>query len=252
MKKVFASNNLEFNDKLFDFVSNFKSQGQVFVDGDRNVIKTKQIEGVVVNVKSFRVPNVVNKIAYRFFRKSKAQRSFEYAQYLEQHDIGTPKPFGYFENKDIATFKESFYASEHLEVDLTYRDLTFDFNYPNWEAILRAFTRFTYSLHQKDIHFLDHSPGNTLIELNDGDYKFYLVDLNRMKFGPMDFSTRMKNLSKLTIHESMVKIMSNEYAKVSGEDEDKVFSTMWKETQDFQERFHKKRRLKKKLKFWKK
>ncbi|WP_299112775.1 Kdo domain containing protein [uncultured Winogradskyella sp.] len=251
MKKVFALDNKTFNDQLLDFIINFKSEGDMFNDGDRNVIKTKAIDGVTVNVKSFRTPNLVNKLVYRFFRKSKAQRSFEYAQYLESNDIGTPKPFGYFENTGILSFEDSYYASAHLQADLTYRELTTDLNYPNHDVILRAFTRFSYQLHQKGINFLDHSPGNTLIELNNGNYKFYLVDLNRMKFGKMDFKTRMKNLSKLTIHESMIKVMSNEYAKVSGEEETKVFNAMWKETQDFQERYHRKKRLKKKLKFWK-
>ncbi|RZN82125.1 MAG: Kdo domain containing protein [Winogradskyella sp.] len=251
MKRVFASDDKTFNDQLLEFIINFKSEGEMFNDGDRNVIKTKIIDGVAINVKSFRTPNLINKFVYRFFRKSKAQRSFEYAQHLEKNEIGTPKPFGYFENSNALSFKNSYYASAHLKADLTYRELTTDLKYPNHEAILRAFTRFSYQLHQKGINFLDHSPGNTLIELNNSDYKFYLVDLNRMKFGKMDFEARMKNLSKLTIHKSMIKVMSNEYAKVSGEDEANVFSAMWKETQDFQERYHRKKRLKKKLKFWK-
>jgi len=252
MKKAFASADKAFNNQLLGFVINFKSEGKMFNDGNRNVIKTKVIDGVTVNVKSFRTPNLVNKFVYRFFRKSKAQRSFEYAQYLENNDIGTPKPFGYFENSNGLSFKDSYYASAHLNADLTYRELTTDLNYPNHDAILRAFTRFSYQLHQKGINFLDHSPGNTLIELNNGDYKFYLVDLNRMKFGEMNFETRMKNLSKLTIHESMIKVMSSEYAKVSGEDETMIFNTMWKKTQDFQSQFYRKKRIKKKLKFWKK
>ena len=252
MKKNFVSDNKAFNTQLLDFILNFKSLGDMFNDGDRNVIKTMTIGGMLVNVKSFRTPNIINKIVYRFFRKSKAQRSFEYAQYLENHDFGTPKPLGYFENSSALTFRDSYYASEHLKADLTYRELTTDLNYQNHEDILRAFTRFSFKLHQNGINFLDHSPGNTLIELNNGDYKFYLVDLNRMQFGPMDFLTRMKNFSKLTTHKPMVKVMSSEYAKVSGEDESLIFNTMWKETQDFQERYYRKKRLKKKLKFWKK
>lgn len=252
MKFFFASDNNTFNNQLFAFISNFENEGDMFNNGDRNVIKTKVIDGITVNVKSFKTPNLINKFVYRFFRKSKAKRSFEFAQYLENNGFGTPKPLGYFENSSALTFKDSYYASEHLQADLTYRELTTDLNYPNHEDILRAFTRFSFALHQKGINFLDHSPGNTLIELNNGDYKFYLVDLNRMQFGKMDFVTRMKNLSKLTIHESMVKVMSSEYAKVSGEDESLIFNTMWKETQDFQERYYRKKRLKKKLKFWKK
>jgi hypothetical protein len=62
----------------------------------------------------------------------------------------------------------------------------------------------------------------------------------------------MKNLCRLTYKEEMVKIMSNEYAIVSGESEGLIFRTLWKMTTDFQNQYFRKRRLKKKLKFWKK
>ena len=68
----------------------------------------------------------------------------------------------------------------------------------------------------------------------------------------MSFELRMKNLSRLTPKKEMVAIMSSEYAKISSENEDLVFATMWKFTEEFQYRFHRKMRLKKKLKFWKK
>ena len=69
-----------------------------------------------------------------------------------------------------------------------------------------------------------------------------------MQFGPMDFETRIKNFARLTIHKSMVEVMSDEYAKCSGEDFNKIFNLMWHETEVFQEKFHRKKRLKKKLK----
>jgi len=76
--------------------------------------------------------------------------------------------------------------------------------------------------------------------------------LNRMNFVKMDFTTRIKNFARLTIHKSMVEVMSDEYAKCSGYDFNKVFNVMWRETEAFQERFYRKKRLKKRLKFWKK
>ena len=202
---------------------------------------------IILNIKSFRIPNIINQIAYRFFRKSKAQRSFEYANKLIKLDVGTPQPIAFYEFKTSFLFKKSFYVSEHLNCDLTYRELTTNFDYPDFENILRAFTRFTFKLHEKNIQFLDHSPGNTLIKKVGNEYKFYLVDLNRMEFKSMDFETRIKNFSRLTIHKSMVEVMSDEYAKCSGEDYNKIFDLMWKETEVFQEKFHRKRRLKKKL-----
>jgi hypothetical protein len=237
---------------LEDFILNFDTKGEIFGNQDRNSLKLFQLNDKTVNVKSFRVPNIINQIAYKFLRKSKAQRSFEYANRLADLGIGTPQPIAYYEFTTLFLFKKSYYISEQQVCDLTYRELTTDLNYPNHELILRAFTRFTLQLHEKGIHFLDHSPGNTLIELNNGDYKFYLVDLNRMEFKYLDFKTRIKNFSKLTIHKSMIEVMSDEYAKCSGYDYDKIFKLMWQTTEAFQETFHKKRRLKKKLIFWKK
>jgi hypothetical protein len=46
--------------------------------------------------------------------------------------------------------------------------------------------------------------------------------------------------------------LSDEYAKISGFSYDVVFTKMWKFTEEFQEKFHRKQRLKRKLKFWKK
>ncbi len=100
------------------------------------------------------------------------------------------------------------------------------------------------------MHFLDHSPGNTLIKQTDTGYDFYLVDLNRMEFKPLDLNTRIKNFSKLTTHQFMVEIMSDEYAKSSGEDYDTIFNLMWNYTQEFQDRYHRKKRLKNKILFW--
>jgi hypothetical protein len=244
--KVFNNNlDSDFKNSLTKVIHNFDSyEGGV---GNRNVIKVINIDGLELNIKAFKTPNTLNKIVYNFFRKSKAQRSYEYANKLLELGVGTPKPIAYFEYSTSIFFKKSYYVSEHLNCDLTYRELTKDFNIPEYDTILRAFTRFTFGLHQKNIHFLDHSPGNTLIKKIGNDYFFYLVDLNRMNFTPMDFETRIKNFSRLTIHKSMVKVMSDEYAKCSGEDFNKIFNLMWKETEAFQEKFHRKKRLKKKL-----
>ena len=204
-----------------------------------------------VNIKSFKVPNIFNQIAYKFLRKSKAERSFEYANKLLSKGIGTPQPFAYFEFASPFLFKKSYYLSEHLQCDLTYRELTTNFDYPDYEEILRAFTRFTFQIHEKNILFLDHSPGNTLIKKGNDQFEFYLVDLNRMKFKSLDLDTRIKNFSRLTIHKSMVEVMSDEYAKLCGENYEKVFDLMWKSTEAFQRKFYRKKELKKKLKFWK-
>ena len=236
------------------FINNFNSTGILFGDGQRNKIKLFELEGKTINIKSFKIPHIINKIAYKYFRKSKARRSFEYATTLLEKGIGTPQPIAYFENYDFIGLKDSYYVSEHLQCDLTYRELVEIPDFPDNDNILRQFTQFSFDLHEKGIEFLDHSPGNTLIKkTTEGNYDFFLVDLNRMEFHEaMDFESRMKNLSRLTPKKEMIAVMSNEYSKLySAQTEAEIFEKMWFYTNDFQERFAKKRRLKKKLKFWK-
>ena len=240
--------------EIFEIINNFNTSGLLFGDGNRNVIKLFDIDDLKVNVKSFKKPHLLNSVIYKYFRKSKAKRSFEFANILLENKIGTPQPISYFENSNFLGLKDSFYISEHLECDLTFRELVQFPEFSENEIILRQFTKFSYNLHQKGIEFLDHSPGNTLIKKgNDGKYNFFLVDLNRMLFHKsMTFEVRMKNLRRLTPHIEMIKIMSNEYAKISGESEKLIFETLWKMTSDFQLKFHRNLKLKKKLKFWKK
>ncbi|WP_434035311.1 Kdo domain containing protein [Formosa sp. 4Alg 33] len=251
-KKVFNESFTDAQGVINEFIKNFSSLGEERIHQERNTIKVFPLHDGLINIKAFKVPNVINQIAYKFFRKSKAQRSFEYANILKEKGVGTPEPIGYYEYTSPLVFKSSYYISEQLESEFTFRELCRDLNYPDHEAILRGFTRFTFDLHEKQINFLDHSPGNTLIKKIGENYQYYLVDLNRMEFGPMNFETRMKNFGRLTTHKSMIEVMSDEYAKCSGESFDKIYTAMQGYTDTFQEHFHKKKRLKKKLKFWKK
>ncbi|HJS01685.1 MAG TPA: hypothetical protein VJ780_12200 [Flavobacterium sp.] len=255
MKNIFNSEFINKEEVVQHYIENFNLKGDSFGNGDRNKIKLFDLNGSKINIKSFKVPNLINKIAYRYFRKSKAKRSFEYATILLEKGIGTPKPIACFENYGWTGLKDSYYVSEHLITELTYRELVKNPNYPDFDNILRQFAKFTFQLHEEGIEFLDHSPGNTLIKKSiDGNYQFYLVDLNRMIFhDKMSFNQRMKNFSRLTPKKEMIAVMSNEYAKYyKDQSEAKIFEAMWFETQDFQEQFARKKRLKKKLKFWKK
>lgn len=240
------------SESIADCIKNFKTTGTVFGDGQRNIIKLFTVDGAMVNIKSFKIPNIINQIAYKYFRKSKARRSYEYATRLLENGIGTPQPLAYVEHFNWLGLQSSFYASAHLQTELTYRELVLQPDYPDHENILRQFTAFTFLLHEKGIEFLDHSPGNTLIK-NEGNgrYSFYLVDLNRMNFHrEMSFDLRMKNFSRLTPKEEMIAVMSDEYSKLVTIPYEEVFAKMNFYTIDFQTKFHRKRARKQKLLFW--
>jgi hypothetical protein len=234
-------------------ISDFSSSGILFGDGQRNKIKLFELDGKTINIKSFKVPNLINKIAYKYFRKSKARRSYEYANKLLEKGIGTPLPIAYAENFTLSGLEKSFYVSEHLQAELTFRELVQIPDYSDHSTILRQFTRFSFNLHEKGIEFLDHSPGNTLIKkVSEKQYEFFLVDLNRMNFhAEMDINMRMKNLSRLTPKKEMIEIMSDEYAKLYNRPVKEVFDKMWHYTCEFQEKYQRKHRLKAKYFFWK-
>lgn len=248
-----------FNSSASDFtkedilylIKNFEAgDGKIFGDGTRNTIKIFSLNGKPVNIKSFKIPVLINKIAYRYFRKSKAQRSFEFAQILLKKNIGTPKPIAFYEEISFPGLRKSYYVSEHMDYDLTFRELITIPDYPDHENILRQFTRFCFELHEKGIEFLDHSPGNTLIKKTaDNKYNFYLVDLNRMRFHQsMDMELRLKNLQRLTPKKEMIEVMSSEYSKCYHVPEEVIFKSLWNKTITFKEKFDQKKRLKKRLK----
>lgn len=251
-QKIVVNNNFPTTkNEIESIIANFDSIDQYIAKGTRNSIKKTTLEsGKIATIKSFKIPNIVNKFVYRFFRKSKAQRSYEYAEKLIKSGFKTPYPIAFVENKATISFLDSYYFCELVEADLTYRELVEVENWPNREEILKQFTKFTFDLHEAGIEFLDHSPGNTLIkQVDDNKYEFYLVDLNRMNFhNSMDFDQRMKNFSRLTPYKNMVEIMAKEYAKLYNKTEQETSDKMWFYTEEFQLKFQLKQARKKKLK----
>ena len=235
-----------YKDQITKALANFDEQGRKIGPGKRNVLKAITLNEKELNIKAFKIPNAVNKIAYRFFRKSKAERSFTYARELLKRGINTPAPVAYAEENTPIAFLKSFYVSEHLEYDLTFRDL--DVTKQGHEKILRDFTHFTHRLHEKGIEFLDHSPGNTLIQIDGAQFTFYLVDLNRMNFKSLSYTERLRNFERLSREKAVYEIMADEYAKIINRPAAEVFEQMWHYNQVFFAKRDKKAMLKKKLK----
>ncbi len=247
-------------DEILSCIQNFETSGNNVVEGERNSIKKFSVEDIQVNIKKFKNPNIFNKYIYKFLRKSKAKRSFEYALKLVDFGIKTPFPIAYFERFE-AGLTESFFISEHVDYDFDFRDLLHNPKFKNREEILRKFARFTFQLHENGINFLDHSPGNTLIkeikidtsaplsnrdyEIKSKQYDFYLIDLNRMRFEPMNFDKRMHNFRRLWLSKTMIKIFSEEYAKLYDKSYEKTQALMTKYSREFQKKVNSKKLRKK-------
>ncbi len=199
-------------------VHNFTTQGVIIGDPNRNTVKAFNVNGVQFNFKSFKIPNLVNKIAYRHFRKSKARRSFEYACHLLQKGIGTPQPIAYLELSDAVGLGASYYVSAHLEDIFTLRDVLSDPVFQDREKIISQYTGFFFKMHEQHILFKDNSPGNVLIHKQGADYELFLVDLNRMNtHKEMDMDERLANFCRMTDDKEVLQIIADEYASTRHE-----------------------------------
>lgn len=254
MKKFFYPE-YEYLHSNFDvLLKNFKNSGELIGSEKRNVIKVFRIDNLLINIKSFKKPNFFNSIIYGYFRKSKAQRSFEYAKVLLENGIGTPQPFAYYEKKTFTGLKASYYFSNHQDVDCEFRKVIFDTNYPDRPEVVKQLARFFFRIHNLGIEFIDNTAGNTLVKkIDSGNYLFYLVDLNRMKFHTkLNLQQRASNLAKLTTEESINKMISEEYAKLIKVSKDDFYDLLQNESERFLDNFNRRKKIKKKLKFWKK
>ena len=176
----------------------------------RNKINVIDFEKTELTVKSFKVPHVINKIAYTFLRDSKAKRSYLNSIRILEF---VPKPIGYVEHKNFGLLSDSYFVSEKYDYDFTIREVLTQKEFTHKEIIFKQFATFTYKLHQKGVQHLDYSPGNILIKkLGDGEYEFKTIDVNRMKFKTLTQEERLENFSKLWATDEDLKTIIKYYA----------------------------------------
>lgn len=234
---------------ILQLVEVFFDEGSLIVKGSRNTIKSNILGGEKVNIKFFKKPGALKSIIYSFFRSTKAKRSFDYANYLIENGISTPLPIAYIEERNrYGLLGDSFYICQQIDYDFTIRELIHDPLFPERNIILEQFTAFTYKMHEAKVNFLDHSPGNTLI-VNKGTekYDFYLIDLNRMKFGNLSTEARMDNFKKMWLSKTMVKVVAKAYAKLSNQSEEKLHAILLEKTIQFKRKITKKKYFKRKI-----
>ncbi|VAY87704.1 FIG00388958: hypothetical protein [hydrothermal vent metagenome] len=198
-----------FNDFLIN-IKNYFAKNVKTIHKARNELKIINYNSTDIIVKSFKVPNIINKIAYSYFRHSKAKRSYNNS--LSIGDF-TPAPIGYIEFYNYGFIKESFFISEQFKYDFTIREPLLDDNFENKNTIFEAFANFTLKLHNNGIYHNDYSPGNILIKKDNDSFIFKIVDINRMKFFNLSQKDRARNFSKLWARDDILMLIVNEYKK---------------------------------------
>lgn len=184
----------------------------------RNELKIIHLDGIKTVVKSFKIPHLLNRIVYTYWRKSKAYKSYHNALRLHELGISTPQPMALIEFFESGLLADSYFISEYFEYDFTIRTPLLE-PLEDREAIFTAFAAYTYDLHQKGVWHLDYSPGNILIKRTEAGYQFSIVDINRMEFKEICPIDGCENFNKLWASDEELEIIGREYARLSGLEE---------------------------------
>lgn len=205
-------------DKIATLPESFAHGGTVLYKG-RNELKEFAWDGQPVVVKSYQIPHLLNRFIYRFFRPSKAERSFRYAKLLSKAGIGTPIPIGYCQENSWLLLGHSYYVSLRSTCPHTYRDFaTSEFN--RRDEILRAIARTTARMHEHGFLHKDYSAGNILFQEEANGIRVEIVDLNRMRFKQIDVYEGCQNFERLPGTPDMLAVLAEEYAQARGFDPD--------------------------------
>ena len=143
---------------LESFEKSFE-ESQDVIKNNRNIVKNLRLGEIDTVIKSFKTPNFVQGIIYKFFRKTKAKRSLEHSLLLNQKGVKTPEPLCYIEVFDRFRLRQSYYISRQINYDYTLEFATLKVA-EDYKDILKSFIDFTYNLHKKNFMHLDYVVGN--------------------------------------------------------------------------------------------
>lgn len=202
-------------------------QGGTTINKGRNELKVFDVEGLTVNVKAFRRPNWLNRWIYTRWRPSKARRSYENSLRLSELGFTVPQPLGYVECFSGHLLDDSYFVSVQWPFTTDFRpfEKMNDEAIKPWISTLEAFGAYVGRLHEVGILHKDLSVGNVLMA-DDQPNVFCLVDLNRMRFGPVDASEGCANFARLRGNATFFKALARGYAAVRGLDPDACFQRM--------------------------
>lgn len=179
---------------------------------DRNLIYKITAAGKTFVVKQYKLPTLVNRIAYSSFRKSKARRSYEYARKLLDMGVDTAAPVAYIEISNGGLFHTGYFISEFMD----YPTLDKVSSCLEPKKLLDDFSSFTAGLHTKRIIHGDYNTGNILFREEFGRYRFALVDNNRLRLRRPSKRRCANDFRQLELPVPALTYVISEYAVIRG------------------------------------
>ncbi|MDR2388876.1 MAG: lipopolysaccharide kinase InaA family protein [Tannerellaceae bacterium] len=215
----------EFNHFVRNLPARFAEEGESFYK-ERNEVKLFYVGDRKIVVKSFKVPHCLNRLAYTFFRSSKARRSYDYSLEIIARGFHAPAPIAYIETFEMGLLKNSYYISEYTGGVTMRKEFSFIYPYTKEKtATLLAFAAFTARLHDAGIYHRDYSNGNILYTKKENEaFHFELVDVNRVQFCRVNWEKGCKSFRRLDMSVEMLRTVATEYARLRNLDMGKTIT----------------------------
>ena len=208
----------------------FSNEGETIYKA-RNELKCFTTNYHIV-VKRYRKPHIFNRIAYTFFRPSKAKRAYEYALRLLELEVESPAPIAYIEQSSCGLFTIGYFISIYEKDYSDIRELMKGTKKD--DELLKELSLFIAAIHNKGILHLDMSPGNILYKKTESIYHFSLIDINRMQFIPsISVEKRYKSFKRLSDNQTVLTTIAKLYAESSNLNENETVEKIMQYNTEF-------------------
>ena len=180
----------------------------------RNTVEKVRWNNVDFVVKRYRVPVLINRLVYTFFRKSKAQRSYENAQKLLRIGISTATPVGYIIQKKNGLLHTVWFISLCLPAYTLYEYHLTVQEPDKLERLWKGLSDFMLNAHLHKYYFLDNNGGNILVQEKTDGLHFSIIDINRIEQGRIpSLYKSMKSFDQLGLDVSALLSVLNHYTR---------------------------------------
>lgn len=162
-------------------VTQKRPQGEILRDA-RNLIVRCDIGGKDLVIKRYGKPFFFNRIMYTFFRTCKPKRAYINAQKLAERGYDTPEAVAFTTHYSCGLYESGAFVCPYCAYPTVESAVANPDEVPH--ELLDALARYTAKMHHDGIYFYDYNLGNILYHRDaaDGQYRFTLIDCNRIKF----------------------------------------------------------------------
>ena len=193
----------------------FDTEGITLYRG-RNVVKRFDTDRGTWVVKRYKRPNRVQRIAYTFFKKSKAERAYRYAWLMRERGIDTPEGIACILQKHNRLLQDSYFVATLCTYRPVFPELVPTEHHE--QQLAHSLAAFLVHMHRQGVMHGDLNLNNILYtRLADGQWHFCVIDTNRSKF--KDRLTRrecLNNLKRVTHRRDLLQYIVGQYAELRG------------------------------------